>query len=556
MTKLVLLAAFAVAALSTVSFAQNRFEGYNIILDVPTTQRAFACAIRYSPPSTTITITDIDRSTPMKVTACGGSGTSLTAGGSGSATMRADAGTYKWCFEGEDKRYRITFAGDQLSGPMTYDWIPDVAAGPTGSYNVKDFGETGDGRTDDTIAVQSALAYLATKNGGTLFFPEGDYAVGGTPNFKGIVMPAGVTIQGMAGLHTGAATNNVVKKNPSRITLNGSNRALFRIGECTEEIAFKDIELLANSQQNTIGIEAVGAYNTSQDLTISDAAFSTFWRAIYAHGLPQTNLNWQFDYIHISRTRFVFNTDAAIYTNIRNTDWRIQDSLFVNPRRTPTQKADSMMFERAAGILIDNTVGGGFTNAIGGTFLSILDSGNVLVSHSQTESMTNSFYYNEAQNPDAGDYSAPVTFLNSVFGAPIVFNARRTFVSVGTLYAANTFKADERLRVYSTGDRFCHDGYTIACGGGTKNNFDRATVIFMTGQPSEGRVTGHPTFFGTDVQFAAGVQMPSFAANALPPDKANGSIVYCSNCRRATTPCSSGGSGAPSMVVHGQWSCF
>jgi hypothetical protein len=215
-----------------------------------------------------------------------------------------------------------------------------------------------------------------------------------------------------------------------------------------------------------------------------------------------------------------------------------------------------MMFERAAGILIDNTVGGGFTNAIGGTFLSILDSGNVLVSHSQTESMTNSFYYNEAQNPDAGDYSAPVTFLNSVFGAPIVFNARRTFVSVGTLYAANTFKADERLRVYSTGDRFCHDGYTIACGGGTKNNFDRATVIFMTGQPSEGRVTGHPTFFGTDVQFAAGVQMPSFAANALPPDKANGSIVYCSNCRRATTPCSGGGSGAPAMVVNGQWSCL
>ena len=556
MTKLVLLAALAVAALSTVSFGQNRFEGYNIILDAPTTQRSFACAIRYSPPTAAITITDLDRSTPMRVSACGGSGTNLSAASSGTATMRANAGNYKWCFEGEDKLYRVTFAGDQYSGPVTYNWAPDIASGPTGAYNVKDFGATGDGQNDDTVAVQSALAYLASKNGGTLYFPEGDYLVGGTPGFKGIVMPSGVTIQGVAGLHTGAATNNVVKKNPSRITLTGSNRSMFKIGECTEEIAFKDIELLANSQMNTVGIEAVGAYNTSQDLTISDAAFSTFWRAIYAHGLPQTDLNWQFDYIHISRTRFVFNTDAAIYTNIRNTDWRIQDSVFINPRKTATQKADSMMFERAAGILVDNTVGGGFANAIGGTFLNILDSGNVLVSHSSTESMTNSFVYNEVRNPNAGDYSAPVMFLNSAFGDPIVFNARRTFVSTGNLYGASTFKANELVRVYSTGDRFCYDGYILGCRGGAKNNFDKATVIFMTGQPGEGQVTGHPTFFGTDVQFGAGVQMPSFTSNQLPTGKANGTMVYCSNCRRNTTPCSGGGSGAPAMVVGGQWSCL
>ena len=117
-------------------------------------------------------------------------------------------------------------------------------------------------------------------------------------------------------------------------------------------------------------------------------------------------------------------------------------------RRTASQRADSMYFERAAGVLIDNTLGGGFPGSLGGTYLNILDSSNVLVSHSQTESMTNSLVYNEINHPQAGDYSAPITFLNSAFSNPIIFNARRTFVSTGNSYGANTFKADSRLLVY------------------------------------------------------------------------------------------------------------
>jgi hypothetical protein len=81
-------------------------------------------------------------------------------------------------------------------------------------------------------------------------------------------------------------------------------------------------------------------------------------------------------------------------------------------------------------------------------------------------------------------------------------------------------------------------------------------VIFMTGQLSERDVPAHPTFFGTDVQFGAPVQMPSFEQNKLPAGKPNGSMVYCQNCRRDTTPCQAGGGGAPAMVVGGAWSCL
>ena len=170
--------------------------------------------------------------------------------------------------------------------------------------------------------------------------------------------------------------------------------------------------------------------------------------------------------------------------------------------------------------------------------------------------MTNSFVYNEAKNPYAGDYTGPITFLNSSFSDPIIFQARRTFVSTGNVYGGNTFKAGEQVRVYSTGDRFCYDGFTLGCVGAAKTNFDKATVVFMTGQPDDGQVKGHPTFFGTDVQFGASVQMPSFPQNQLPQNKANGSMVYCANCRRDTTPCQGGGTGAPAMVVGGQWSCL
>ncbi len=536
--------------------AQNKFEGYNIILDVPETQTKTACAIRYAPPTTSITIADLNSATPMNLRACDGSGTSLTKSSAMTFSLKANPSDFKWCFQGEDKKYRISFAGDQYAKTIVYDWIPTPDEKTLGNYNIRDFGAVGDGKTDDTIAIQSALAFIATHNGGTLFFPEGDYQVGNTPNFKGIVLPSNITIKGIGGIHSNASISDYTKKNPSRIMLNGANRTLFRIGECMEKIAVKDIELIADSQQNTIGVEAVGAYNSAQDIDFENVSFTTFTRGIYAHGLPQTNLSWQVDYIHIDRCRFVFNTDAGIYTNSRNSDWRIENSLFTNPKHTATQRADSMHFERAAGIYIDNTVGGGFSNGLGGTFLDVLDSSSILVSHSQTEAMTNSFVYNGVSNPDAGDYSAPITFLNSAFGNPIFFNARRTFVSTGNAYSGNVFKADERLRVYSTGDRFCYDGYIIGCQGAEEKNFDKATIIFMTGQPKEGQVQGRSTFFGTDVQFGAPIQLPTFQQNTLPTGKGNGSVVYCANCRRSTTPCQPGGNGAPAMVVAGQWSCL
>lgn len=45
-------------------------------------------------------------------------------------------------------------------------------------YNVKKFGAKGDGKTDDTEAIQKTIN-AAVKNGGTVFFPNGIYHIGG-----------------------------------------------------------------------------------------------------------------------------------------------------------------------------------------------------------------------------------------------------------------------------------------------------------------------------------------------------------------------------------------
>jgi Pectate lyase superfamily protein len=536
--------------LFTVSaFAQNTFEGANIIVDAAETQTSYTCAIRYS--SQTVKITDLDAKTPMAVSACGNSNSVVTKTSASTMEVRANAGG-KWCFNGEDKKYRISFAGDRFTPQVTYDWFPTTKT--TGIYNIKDFGAVGDGKTDDTMAIRSALAFVATRNGGLLQFPEGDFLVGGEANFKGLTIPSGITIQGVGSLASGSPTNNIIQVSPSRITLNGMKRAIFRIGECTEKVAIRDIELFANINQDTYGIEAVGGYSSAQDLEFTRVTFNNFFRGMYFHALASTDFNWQCDFIKVIQCRFVYNRDAGIWCKVRNSDWKISGNSFLIPRKTESTKADAMYFYHSGNILIEDTFGGGFVNAVGGTFLNIIDGANLTVINSQTEAMTNSMIYGDV--PGAGDYSYPITFVNNIFGHTIEFKARRTFVSTGNLYGPKTFKADERLRLYSTGDRFCYDGYTLGCEGSETNNFDKASIMFMTGQPTDQTVKGRPTIFGTDVQFNQSIQLPSFLQTALPAGKSNGSMVYCSNCRRNSSPCQSGGSGSPAMMVSGSWSCL
>jgi hypothetical protein len=52
---------------------------------------------------------------------------------------------------------------------------------PLGVKNVKSFGATGDGITDDSAAIQAAVNWTSGANRGVIYFPAGSYYVGTTP---------------------------------------------------------------------------------------------------------------------------------------------------------------------------------------------------------------------------------------------------------------------------------------------------------------------------------------------------------------------------------------
>jgi hypothetical protein len=72
---------------------------------------------------------------------------------------------------------------------------PPLAA-PTGSLSVRDFGALGNGRSDDTAALQACLAAALTQ-GRTVWVPAGDYKITGD-----IILHDGATIQGAGMWHT------------------------------------------------------------------------------------------------------------------------------------------------------------------------------------------------------------------------------------------------------------------------------------------------------------------------------------------------------------------
>ena len=64
----------------------------------------------------------------------------------------------------------------------------------TDLFNVKDYGAVGDGSTDDTAAVQAAVAAANANGGGIVFVPNGEYVMTGN-----LALAAGVELRGSSG---------------------------------------------------------------------------------------------------------------------------------------------------------------------------------------------------------------------------------------------------------------------------------------------------------------------------------------------------------------------
>ena len=68
-------------------------------------------------------------------------------------------------------------ASPAAAGPREQASVPDTAAGAR-TYNVRDYGAKGDGKTVDTAAVQAAIDACAKDGGGTVLVPAGVFHIG------------------------------------------------------------------------------------------------------------------------------------------------------------------------------------------------------------------------------------------------------------------------------------------------------------------------------------------------------------------------------------------
>ncbi len=90
-----------------------------------------------------------------------------------------------------EEAFTVIAASDTVEAVKQDFDIHAAWAGPIGNtvYNVRDFGAAGDGKTDDTQALQDALDAAGT-SGGRVYLPEGDYCS------AGLTIPNGVVVYG------------------------------------------------------------------------------------------------------------------------------------------------------------------------------------------------------------------------------------------------------------------------------------------------------------------------------------------------------------------------
>jgi hypothetical protein len=106
-------------------------------------------------------------------------------------------------------------------GVGTGRWLATAAGKALLPYlNVRDYGATGDGTTDDYAAVAAALTAAAslTSSSATVFFPAGTYKIS-----QGLVIPKGVHLRGDSGYGQGTWTQLKFTGSGNFITFNGAD---------------------------------------------------------------------------------------------------------------------------------------------------------------------------------------------------------------------------------------------------------------------------------------------------------------------------------------------
>ena len=201
---------------------------------------------------------------------------------------------------------------------VTYSMIQGAVA------NVKDFGATGDGTTNDTVAIQAAIDSLSA-TGGTVFFPTGEYRIArniGTNDRWGVkVVNSNITLAG-----TGAGSK--LRRFNTDISTYALAYPIVFVGTpdsdvaaATENVAVRDLQFIGEDTQHSIGgsvihdfRNAIEAKNT-KNLVVQNNLFVDVDSAVIYYQKPI-----EFDYANSQNynktknynTKFIDNTCIAV----------------------------------------------------------------------------------------------------------------------------------------------------------------------------------------------------------------------------------------------------
>jgi len=171
----------------------------------------------------------------------------------------------------------------------------------TGHFNVKWFGATGNGTTNDSAAVQAAIDYVEslTSDGVALVFPSGDYLVSGlTVDARVHLIGNGATIK------AAATTGNILSLS------------------ATAQMSIIEGFRFDSGSQRTAGdyIKLTGTYW----VTIRDCSFWRYYNAIHGDGAVSTGVdNCQFQEPTPSTT--AAGGAAIVLDTNNNVDWRLSN---------------------------------------------------------------------------------------------------------------------------------------------------------------------------------------------------------------------------------------
>ncbi len=171
--------------------------------------------------------------------------------------------------------------GDVVGWKCTVSGTPGIwnIMGQTASLNVKDYGITGDGSTDDTTAIQAVIDLLSSNvtSPKTIFFPAGNYKITSNIIFRNI--------------SAYGSPYHIIGEGPdSRIIQYTNNIPILRFGYNQNGWTFSSLRFSYNEQQsdsNTSGVamlftcdEVIGPETTSYDGIIENCYFDKCYRGI------------------------------------------------------------------------------------------------------------------------------------------------------------------------------------------------------------------------------------------------------------------------------------